>query len=191
MDAARYRNDVLVSYWPDETSYREWANGEFAAWWSAPERLAGDTGYWCRSSAPLKTIGKLCSRAMIGRPDSLPWAHDCSVRWRSTATGVARATVSRFPRGSSWMSIADSTRASEPLSPAASAWATRTRLRHSFGAGLDRLPVAKPISTGRVYPVLIRGMDYLRDHPCETGCFSCASCMSWNLTARPPNAASR
>ncbi len=147
-DARGYRNDVLVCYWPDEASYRQWANGEFAAWWSAPERLAGDTGYWREVfSAPEDHRETLFSGD--DRPAGLA-ALGSRLFGPVAEHGYWGGARDRIPVSASLdvsMSIAHSTRASGPRSRAASALShpgtCASFVRHKTR---PTAPVAKPIS---------------------------------------------
>ena len=175
MDAQGYRNDVLVAYWPDR---RANANGRRASsprGGPRPSASPATRGTGASASAPRQTIGRLCSRAMTGPPGSRRWARGCSVRWPSTATGEARAIASRLREARARWRPQTRPAQADDVRPVASRRATRTRLHHPFGAGLDRLhrSRSRALHTSASIRCWSAGMGYLRDHPCETGCYSC------------------
>ena len=174
-DAEGYRNDVLVCYWSDEATYLQWANGEFAAWWSAPERLAGETGYWREVfSAPADHRETLFSGD--DRPAGLA-ALGTRLFGPVAEHGYWGGARDRIP-----VSASDELDVERKLEPRRGTTLGR-RLSveppehvcviRSAQDSTDCTGREADLYQGRVYPVLIKGMDYLRDHPRETGCFSC------------------
>lgn len=174
-DAQGYRNDVLFCYWPDETSYRQWANGEFAAWWSAPERLAGGTGYW-REVFSASQDHRETLFSSDDRPAGLA-ALGSRLFGPVAEHGYWGGARDRIPVSAGLDLDVDRT-----LDPRKrTTFARRLSVEPPRHVCVIRSAQDSADCTGReadlyqerVYPVLIRGMDYLRDHPRETGCFSC------------------
>jgi len=176
VDARGYRNDVLIAYFRDEPAWHRYAGeGEFAEWWSAPMRLSGALGYWREffvapddhretlfsaddrpaglASLGTRLIGPITEHGYWGGArDRIPrsaletLATERSLERRASATLGRRVTVAAPTHACVIRSAQDAT--------------------DCTGEELE-------LYERRVRPVLQRGMDYLRDHATETGCFSC------------------
>lgn len=175
VDAQSYRNDVLVCYF-DSMAVEQKAAQELAQWWDSPDRLSEGTGYWRETFTAPAThretlfsgndrpagMGALSSSAMLG-----PIAEH----------GYWGSVRDRIPA-----SAHDDLQVSHGADPQLHETAGR-RIRLTPHANLCIIRSGKDITDcagreldlylGRVHPTLIRGMDFLRDHPEETGCYSC------------------
>lgn len=173
-DAAGYRNDVLVCYFTSPAAYQR-ATDELSDWWDSPSRLNEAAGYWReRFTAPMS------HRETLFSADDRP-------------AGLAKLAVGMIgpvAEHGYWGGARDRIPASAQSEFSAAAQLTRAACE-SFGR---RLRISPPTNlcvirsgqdltdcTGReledynqrVYPALLKGMEYLRDHPAETGCYSC------------------
>ncbi len=174
-DAQGYRNDVLVAYWRDTTAYESWAQGEFSTWWSAPERVAGPVGYW-----------RECFRAAADHRETLFSGNDRPAGLAALGAGFVGPIAEHGYWGGARDRIPHS-----GLDPLATEASPEPRSRETRGRRVviqapEHLCIIRSAQdstdcAGRevelfdtsVYPVLLAGMRYLRDHPVDTGCYSC------------------
>jgi hypothetical protein len=189
-DASNYENAVLICYWRDPAKQQLFERStEFDTWWSAPAALHEDFGLWLESfTVPLRRAETLFSSTEA----------EGLARMRSGMRGPVKEHA--YPGGMRDR-IPDSRHdafaspRSEPL--------TRSIATASRGA---RLRVVPPdnlclILSGQnwsdcsrdelatyvdvVQPNLRAGMDFLRDHPLETGCLSCRFMDETDAADRP------
>ncbi len=177
-DASAYRNDVYVCYWKKKESYTAWSDApKFAEWWENETRLQEDAGYWHEVIfAPRDRLETLFSS--------------------ENAAGIA-AISSNFTgpitEHGYWGGMRDRIPESETndfINPAIDSL--------EFLPGTDnpgkRLRILPPenlclirsaqdwtnckgeelnIYQDELQPVLVEGMNFIRDNPIETGCVSC------------------
>lgn len=186
-DAHGYRNDALICYFPDATAYQRAIEG-LAPWWEDPARLTEGIGYWREAfSAPLSHretlfsandrpagLGALGASAMLGpiaehgyggsARDRIPGSADDDFPATARVADVSRQSFGR--------------RLS--LRPDANLCIIRSGqdLTDCSGRELD-------LYTRRVYPMLVKGMEFLRDHPADTGCYSCRFMSEVDESGRP------
>lgn len=175
VDAQGYRNDVLICYFASPADYAR-AAAELATWWDDPARLDEGVGYWRETfTAPPTHRETLFSAA--DTPAGL-------------ATHGSPGMLGPIAEHGYWGGARDRMPGSAHDEFLASGRPTRAE-RHTFGRRLRIEPGANLCiirsgqdltnCTGRerelymeqVYPTLLRGMAFLRDHPTETGCYSC------------------
>ena len=177
-DASNYENAVRICYWRDPQRQRRFVRSRaFDSWWSSPERLTEDIGLWWEGfTIPLRRAETLFSSP---QPEGL-------ARMKSGMAGPVREHA--YPGGMRDR-IPDSPRDrfetphKEPLKRAVSAVSRGARLHVTLpenaclicsgqnwsDCSRDELAVYLDV----VQPNLRAGMDFLRDHPVETGCLSC------------------
>jgi aldoxime dehydratase len=175
VDDHGYRNDVLVAYWRRQVDHEAWLDAGFSAWWSARERLAGEVGYWRETFvAPASHRETLFSGS--DRPAGL--------------AALAQGFVGPVAEHGYWGGARDRIPYAAQSELAAAADLTPRR-PETFGRRLvveppEHLCIIRSAQdpsdcSGReaqlydssVLPVLRDGMRYLREHPEETGCYSC------------------
>ncbi|MGH8235463.1 MAG: phenylacetaldoxime dehydratase family protein, partial [Steroidobacteraceae bacterium] len=175
VDARGFRNDALICYFRDPSSY-ERALGQFAQWWDDPARLTEGVGYWRETfSAPASHretlfsandrpagLGAIASSPMLGPIAEHGYWGGARDRMPGSALDEFRATV-RSARA-----LQESLGRRLRIEPDANLCVIRSGqdLTDCSGPELD-------LYTSRVYPMLLKGMEFLRDHPAQTGCYSC------------------
>jgi aliphatic aldoxime dehydratase len=176
VDRAGYRTFLSSAYWTDPARYASWQkNSGFAAWWADPVRRSDPEGYF----REILTVA----------PDRFEtiFTYDCLV-------GVAKTggcpVVGPIREHNYWGSMRDRIAASAHDDLRSSYNDRLPRLGSTATAG-NRLRLAVPenlavIRSGQdwtncagselvqydesVRPALLEGMNFLRDHPDETGC---------------------
>jgi aldoxime dehydratase len=175
VDAQGFRNDVLICYFASPESYAR-ADQEFAAWWGDAARLAEGVGYWRETTvAPSSHRETLFSAS--DRPAGLGALAATQMLGPIAEHGYWGGARDRMPAAAQ----------DEFFAPGAAMPVERVsfgrRLRIEPGANLcvirsgqdlaDCVGRELEIYDGQVYPTLVKGMEFLRDHPRETGCYSC------------------
>lgn len=178
VDASGYQNQVYVCYWTDRNIYKRWVEAEsFHTWWNDEIHLSGGYGLWrevmyvpvqrletlfsSQHKAGLASTGKKFTgpiqehaywggmRDRIPESDSNPFIHSNSER-----------IISKKEKVTSGKKITITPEENFCLIRSAQNWT------ECKGEELD-------IYTNEVHPTLIKGMDYLRDNPIDSGCLSC------------------
>lgn len=174
LDAQGYRNDVLVCYFGSPEAHGR-AAAQLADWWESPARLDDGVGYWLETfTAPRSHRETLFSAD--DRPAGL------AVLGRSMIGPVAEHGYWGGARDRIPASAHDELHATGRLRRTGRPTAGR-RLRVEPNANLCIIRSGQDFTDctgreldlykGRVEPVLVKGMEFLRDHPEETGCYSC------------------
>lgn len=175
-DADGFRNDALMCYFAGATAYQR-AIQDLAPWWDDPVRLTEDVGYWREAfSAPLSHRETLFSAndrpAGMGALSTSPMLGPIAEHgyWGGARDRMPCSGNDDFPATS--VAVADASCESSgrrlSLQPDANLCIIRSGqdLTDCSGRELD-------LYTHRVYPMLLKGMEFLRDHPTDTGCYSC------------------
>lgn len=186
-DAQGYRNDALICYFANPASY-ERASAEFADWWDSPARLDEGVGYWREAfTAPLSHretafsasdrpagLGKLGTGDLIGPiAEHGYWG---SARDRMPGSGDEEFLAS----GRLVATDRESLRRRLRVEPSANLCIIRSGQDFTDCSGREL-----ELYTNRVLPNLLSGMDFLRDHPAETGCYSCRFMNELDAEGRP------
>ena len=175
VDRAGARNLVSTAYWMSPARYRQWRQASgYEAWWLAPERATGPSGHFEEVlSVPTDRFETLFSTEnLVG------------------AAGTGQKIRGPIREHNYWGAMRDRIPAAFDNGLASRHGETLPRLGRDESRGL-RLSVTVPenlavIRSGQdwtrcrdaelatyeesVRPVLVEGMDFLRDHPDETGC---------------------
>lgn len=177
-DASNYENPVFICYWRDPERQQRFARSPaFDSWWHAPARLTDQIGLWWEGfTIPLRRAETLFSST---HPEGL-------ARMNSGMAGPVREHA--YPGGMRDR-IPDSPRDGfetshqGPLRRSALAASRGARLRVTPPENAclicsgqnwsDCSPEELAVYLDVVQPNLRAGMDFLRDHPLETGCLSC------------------
>jgi len=175
-DRQGYLNELLVGHWLDETRYDAWlSDSGYQGWLDHQDRLRGDVGVWqetfCVPLDRLETIaGKPdygLARAAINKGTEVrEHAYFGSMRHRIPIAstdplhGAAVDPSSGQPRATRGSMV----RVTPPENLAV------------IRSGQDWTRcIGEELATylSDVHPKLIEGMNYLRDHPEQTGCCAC------------------
>ncbi|MBA2935750.1 phenylacetaldoxime dehydratase family protein [Sphingomonas sp. CGMCC 1.13654] len=179
VDAAGWMNEVLILYWRDPLEHRAWlSSAAIVSWWGHDDRVLGPVGIWReivvvpsarfetilsepairigsgriapQVEGPIKTHGywgSMRDRLPVSRHDALEsdWGEALAVR--ASGDGSGRRISVRAP-------------------------ANLALIRSGQDASLCSVEEFSEYQRS-IRPVLERGMDYLRDHPLESGCCAC------------------
>lgn len=178
LDPQGYTNHVYICYWTDESPYRRWeSSGVVSDWWRNDERLTESSGYW---------------REVIFAPMSrleTAFSSEDSAGMASTASSFTAPVREHAYWGSMRDRIPDSenndfkSTAGDSLKAFPSLESAGKRLRISPPENICLIRSAQnwtqcrgeelDIYQNDVHPVLIEGMNYIRDNPLDTGCITC------------------
>ena len=176
VDAAGYRNDVLISYWKEPRDFAAWAEtGPFGAWWDDPMRESCGLGFYLEVMQPapdrLETLNS-SPEFVAGSAHLAP-----NLRGPIDEHGYWGAMRDRIARS-----------ANDPLDGQTVAGAGKSESR-----GGRRRVAGQPnlcmIRSGQdwklckgeerrrylseVHPHLVAGMDFLQKRGAEVGCHAC------------------
>ena len=177
-DVEGYTNHVCICYWTSQESYDSWAAlPQVTTWWNDPARLSGDVGYWREVVfAPMERLETLFSSEEVAGMATLA----------SRVTGPVQEHAY-------WGAMRDRMPASDYNDFSSKFGDGLTRLPEVVSRG-KRVRITPPeniclirsaqnwtqckdeeldIYQNDVHPVLVEGMNFIRDNPLETGCISC------------------
>lgn len=177
-DSSGYMNDVYVCYWTDEENYQSWSrNPRFSAWWEDDARLVEEIGYWREVIVtPMNRLETLFSSedaaGLAATTKQFTGPIDEHGYWGgmrdripdSENDALLNTSITRLEAVTNVNSQGKRLRIPAPenmcLIRSAQNWT------HCQGEELD-------IYRNDVQPVLIEGMNFIRDNPLETGCITC------------------
>jgi len=178
IDASSCRNEVYICYWTDEEEYQSWAHSPaFTGWWDARARLAESVGYWREVIvAPLRRLETLFSSQDAAGMARLAPQFSNEVRehgyWGSMRDRIPDAGVdgltSAFGAALVALDKVDSMGKRLSVTPPENICLIRSAQNWSDCRG-EELAIYRD----NVLPVLLAGMNFIRDNPIETGCISC------------------
>ncbi|KAF2247194.1 phenylacetaldoxime dehydratase [Trematosphaeria pertusa] len=180
---AGYFNIALIAYWPSTQAFRDWkADSGFGAWWDALDAETLDCGYFLEAFLPsMERFETVLSRTDI---------REGSAHMRDSISGAVKEHAY-------WGSMRDRLPAAQGDELAGEKGGT-TAGDKAYGGDTDtskrriRIPGRKNLTMIRsgqdwssttpeerdlylstMHPVLIAGMDFLRDEGEAIGCYSC------------------
>ena len=178
VDEAGYTNDVYICYWTNPDSYTDWmVSPQVAAWWDDPARQNEATGYWREVIfAPMERLETLFSSEDTAGMATLAPGFTEPIREHGYWGGMRdRMPASEDNDFSS--KIGDKL----VYLPAVECKGKRLRITPPENICLIRSAQNWTQCQGseldlyqnEVHPVLIEGMNFIRDNPLDTGCISC------------------
>lgn len=179
VDAQGYYTWVCVSYWLDEARHTHWTcSAEHQDYWLSDLRLNGDVGVFRETlTIPAERFEALQSNAQerVGASRACPVLHG-PIRehsyWGGTRDRIAASAHDPLTAGGGGLvcDAPDGMTQGRRVSVQAPDNLTVIRSGQSFGALQGR---EKNLYVEEIEPALRAGMEFLRDNPTETGCFSC------------------
>jgi aldoxime dehydratase len=175
LDPEGCRNDVLVAYWREPSTYESWEHDSFPGFWSAPERVRGELGYWRETfRAPLDSRETLFSGddrpaglAALGTRFLGPVAEHGY--WGGARDRIPRSGQSELPADATvTRRRRDTLGRRVVIEPPENLCLIRSAQDSTDCSGREA-----ELFDSSVFPVLVEGMRYLSEHPSETGCYSC------------------
>ena len=178
VDVEGYTNYVYICYWTSQESYDKWiASPWVAEWWDDDERLNGDVGYWREVIfAPMERLETLFSSEDVAGMATLS----------SRVTGPVQehaywgAMRDRMP-ASEYNDF--SSKIGDKLTYVTQVESKGRHIRISPPENVCLIRSAQnwtqckdgelELYLNDVHPVLIEGMNFIRDNPLDTGCISC------------------
>jgi hypothetical protein len=179
-DERQYYNVAIFAYWPSKESYSEWLRvSGFQEWWDSLDAAAQGHG-WFREVffPPIERFETVFSNNEV--PEG-------AAHMRESVSGPMQEHVY-------WGSMRDRLPVSQtdglvgekqPAKDAAKDISAASQQRivvpgrknlcviRSGQDWHDTYPEERKLYTSTMHPVLTRGMNFLRDHGHETGCYSC------------------
>lgn len=175
-DPEGYDTAFCVAYWTDEAAHGLWANSaQVSDWWSDPDKLSGDTGYfWESLSTTLGNAETIAFKEYIRGLSACPHAQIAAMD-ESGYWGGAR---DRIPN--SGHDAFEPTRAAIRYTPHDASLGQRVFVGAPANLCLIRSGVSweacgeEQLTSYRtnIEPKLDTGMEFLRQNPEETGCLS-------------------
>ncbi|QUS41945.1 phenylacetaldoxime dehydratase family protein [Tardiphaga alba] len=176
IDQRGVRNEVLTAYWLSSHRYEQWlAKSEYEQWLKSDDRLIADIGVWHETiRVPVERLETISGKKQefgIARAannkgtEVREHAYWGAMRHRLevSASDCLESPVKQLVDGKP-DTMGRMIRIKPPVNTAiiksGQDWTECT------GAELDTY-------RGEVHPRLVEGMNFLRDNPVETGCFSC------------------
>ncbi len=171
VDADGYENLIAIAYWDDPFAYGRWRTGSFADWWSADERLREPIGYFREVLTPrmerLETI--FSSTASLQGLGALMGGFSDEIRehgyWGSMRDRLPAAQIEAL-NGEGALAAITAGRGRLTVAGHRNLVVIRSGQDWSKTDGAERRLYLDDIE-----PTLRAGMDYLRDHGREAGCY--------------------
>ena len=176
IDEAGYDNLIAIAYWPDVDAFSRWKdNAEVAGWWDSAERLAEGVGYFREVALPhVDRFETLLSKADrlegVGAIMGDRSEHDIQEH------GYWGSMRDRLP-----LSQTDAMKAAGDLKADSAGPALGHRIKVAGHANIalirsgqewiDTAGRERELYEKQMEPVLREGMDYLRDHGRDIGCY--------------------
>lgn len=180
-DSLGFYNIAVIAYWPSRSEYTRWAEESgFQKWWNEIDPEMEPHGWFSEVFFP--TVDRF---ETIFTDNEVPEgaAHmrekvSCPIRehgyWGSMRDRMPASQVDSLTGDPAICKIAPLYKGSKPY-PVRTAIAGQKNLCviRSGEDWLDALPEERELYTTTLHPVLVKGMDFLRDHGEEVGCVSC------------------
>ncbi len=178
LDVEGYTNYVYICYWTSQESYNNWtASPQVAEWWNDDTHFNGEAGYWREVIfAPMERLETLFSSEDVTGMATLA----------SRVTGPVQehaywgAMRDRMP-ASEYNDFSSKTGARLTYVPRVESKGKHIRITAPENICLIRSAQnwtqckdgELELYLNDVHPVLIEGMNFIRDNPLDTGCISC------------------
>lgn len=178
LDISGYVNSVYICYWNDKSVYDKWESSQqVSAWWKDDKRLKESCGYWREVLfVPMQRLETALSSD--NRPGMSAMAPGITGEIREHAYwGSMRDRIpdsdndpfeSDYGDGLTALPSVVSKGKRQRVSPPKNLCLIRSGQNWTECKGEEL-----NIYQNEIHPVLINGMDFLRDNPIETGCISC------------------
>jgi len=189
VDVSGYRNDVYICYWSDENTCRLWLeSSEFVNWWQDKAHIDEEVGYWREVIfAPKNRFETLFSSEDRAGMAKLAPRFGGEIKehgyWGGMRDRIRDSDIDDFesPYGSELLPLAkvESQGRRVLITPPENLCLIRSA-QNWTACQSEELAIYK----NDVHPVLIEGMNYIRDNPIETGCISCRFMDELSLTGK-------
>ena len=178
VDTAGYTNHVYICYWTSQESYDDWrALPQVTEWWDDDARLNDEEGYWSEVIfAPMERLETLFSTEDAAGMATLAPGFTGPVRehgyWGGMRDRMPASAHNGFHGAAgeklAYLPAVASKRKRVRITPPENICLIRSAQNwsHCQGSELD-------LYQNDVHPVLVEGMDFIRDNPLDTGCISC------------------
>jgi hypothetical protein len=179
IDSKGAYNIVSIAYWPSVKAYEEWGEKSgFKTWWEDLDATSEPHGYFLEVFTP--TMDRW--ETVISRPDILEGGSHMreGVSGDIKEHGYWGSMRDRLPIGQVDELGGEKTGNGENAKQTKDTTKTRVRLPGKKNLAVIRSgqdwsgtsPEEKKLYLETMHPVLIKGMDFLRDNP-SVGCYSC------------------
>ena len=180
-DKKGFYNISALAYWPSKGAYESWAEQSgFKAWWQALRPDDGPNGWFLEVFLPTTDRFETLFNTDTAREGSAHMGHSMSeaVRehgyWGSMRDRIPLAQTdglsgTKAPPEEYKAAPGDTTSTGRVVVPGRKNLA----VIRSGQDWLDTTLAERTLYLETMHPVLIKGMDFLRDHGEEVGCYSC------------------
>lgn len=180
-DARGYYNEAIIAYWPSSSAYNQWAaQSGFKQWWDDLDPERESHGWFIEVFFP--TTDRVETAFTNNKiPEGAAHAKD-SISGPVTEHGYWGSMRDRLPL--SQTDSLDGDRANwdaKMRENLANTLKRRIRVPGTPNLAIirsgqdwaDTNPAERKLYLNEMHPVLVKGMDFLRDHGYEVGCYSC------------------
>ncbi|KAI1276336.1 hem-containing dehydratase protein [Xylaria sp. FL0933] len=180
-DASNYYNETILAYWPSTAAYKQWAaESGFQQWWDSLDPEQESHGWFIEVFFP--TIDRV--ETVFTSNEVAEGAAHMKESFSAAITehGYWGSMRDRLPASQTDRLDGEKARWEAKQSEGSAASAKR-RIHVPGTANLavirsgqdwaDTYPAERELYIGEMQPVLTKGMDFLRDHGHEVGCYSC------------------
>lgn len=172
-DPQQYRNTFAVAYWQDVTAYTRW-RADAMRWWDTLDPAVVDVGYWLETfEIPVEYRETIAFKEYIRGLSACPMAHiepmDESGYWGAARDRIPASCYDRFDPAPNAAIHLDDTFSSKQRRVRTPSHIAVIRSGVSWlDCGQEQLDSYR----ANIAPKLDTGMEYLRQNPEQTGCYS-------------------
>ncbi|KAI1734288.1 hem-containing dehydratase protein [Xylaria scruposa] len=179
-DASGYYNEAILSYWPSTAAYKQWAaESGFQQWWNALDPERESHGWFVEVFFP--TMDRIETAFTSNKVVEGAAQMKESISGAITEHGYWGSMRDRLPVSQTnplqgdkadWETtkVEDSASAKRRIRIPGTPNLTVIRSGQDWS---DTYPAERELYLSEMHPVLTKGMDFLRDHGDEVGCYSC------------------
>jgi aldoxime dehydratase len=174
-DSSGYGNLIAVGYWRDPATYERWlARPEVSDWWASDDRLAANVGFFREIVSPradqFETLYAFTEKfpGVGGVMDGVSDEIEEHGYWGSMRDRIPRSQVDWLAPSGELAAQADPARGGRVVVRSHD----NVALIRSGQDWVDAGPEERELYRDEIEPVLRQGMDFLRDHGQDLGCYS-------------------
>jgi len=187
-DNKGFYNVTALAYWPSKASYESWADESgFRKWWQALEPQAGQPGWFLEVFFPTLERFETLFNTHGRHEGSAHMTADMSGEivehgyWGSMRDRIPLAQTDGLVGEKAERPVRDTSVEQQQQEQVIDTSSARIRIAGRTNLAIIRSgqdwhetsPEERALYIETMHPVLVKGMDFLRDHGDEVGCYSC------------------